>query len=271
LTSNGAAYLVLIVYSVISIVPFIWLLSSSLKPLSANVYSWPPEFIPRPPTLMHYQDLFSIYPFLRFTLNSFGVAAAHVLTNVVLGSMAGYALARLHFPGRELIFYAILATMTMPATVVIVPLFVTAADLGITDSYLGLILPTAVGGFSIFLFRQAFRQVPGEIEDAARVDGASSLQIYARIMFPLVRPTIATVAVFTFYGSWNEFLWPLVILQNDARYTLPLGLAQLQGQLYGNWFQLAAGSVVMMVPVLIIFFGAQRHFVAGLTAGATKG
>lgn len=268
--AHGLLYLFLIVYGIVSLAPLLWLLATSISPSTINVYAWPPR-LPIPPTAAHYREILGVFPVLRWLVNSLGVAAATVLLTLATCSLAGFGLARLRFPGRTAVFYAILGTMMMPFTVVLVPLFLTAGSLHLTNDYGGLVVPFGAGAFAIFLFRQAFLQIPAELEDAARIDGCSTLQMYLRVMLPLVRPTAAVVAIFTFYSSWNNFIWPLVTVNDDSLVTLPLGLAQLQGQLYGNWFQIAAGSVFMLVPVLVLFFAAQRHFIQGLSAGAVKG
>jgi putative chitobiose transport system permease protein len=255
---------------ILAIGPFVYLLLTSLQPPSANPFAWPPE-LPWPPTLQNYSAVLIDYAFPLYALNSLIVAGGTVVLNVLFTSLAGFALARLHFPGRQLIFYAMLTTLTLPFTIIFVPLFVTASRLHLTNSFWGAILPFAVDGFSIFLFRQAFLQIPMDLEDAARMDGANTLQIYWQVMVPLVRPTVATVMVFSFNGAWNNFLWPLAILKKDTLYTMPLGLARLQGLLYGNQYQLAAGSVLVMLPVIIVYLLAQRNFVRGLMGGATKG
>ena len=212
-----------------------------------------------------------IYCPLFATYNTFYIAIATVLINVFLSSMTGFALARMHFRGRQFILYAVLATTMVPFQVLLIPLFIVTLKLGLVDSYAGVILPVAVNAFGIFLLRQAFSTIPKDLEDAARIDGCSDWHIFSRIMIPLVKPALRTLAAFTFVSQWNDFIWPLIVLKNRDLYTLQLGLASLQGVFGVNWRYISAASIIALVPTVLFFLFTQRFFTKGMTAGAVKG
>ncbi|HEY9855822.1 MAG TPA: carbohydrate ABC transporter permease, partial [Stenomitos sp.] len=190
---------------------------------------------------------------------------------VLLASLAAYPLARMRFRGAKGIEAALLATLMVPLPVLMIPLFLLVTRLGLINSYAGLILPTAVNAFGIFLMRNAFQAVPRELEEAALMDGASSWQIFWRVLIPLVTPSLATLAIFDFVAAWGDFLWPLLVLKNPDLYTLPVGIAYLAGTFSANWRLIAAGSVLAILPILLVFLFLQRFFIAGQTAGAVKG
>lgn len=268
---NLVDYLLLILLALVFLGPFYWLVITALKGEGQNVFSYPPQLYPNPPTLQSFLDLWQVGPFHRYLFNSAFAAVAVVLGNVVFCSMAAYPLARMHFFGRDVIFYLILATLIIPFEVTLIPTFVVISQLGWVDTYQALIVPAAVSPFGIFLMRQAFLTIPHELEEAARIDGASEFAIYARIMLPLAAPSLATVAVFVFVAEWNSLLWPAVVLKSQEMLTLPIAITFLDSTFYGGWRQIAAGSVLSILPILAVFLAAQRYFMAGLTAGAVKG
>ncbi|MBJ67189.1 MAG: sugar ABC transporter permease [Gemmatimonadetes bacterium] len=251
--------------------PFAWLLSTALKAESADLFAFPPQWIPDPIVWSNFAKAWDILPFMRYLYNTFYIAIATVVINVFLSSMTGFALARMHFRGRQFILYAVLATTMVPFQVLLIPLFIVTLKLGLVDSYAGVILPVAVNAFGIFLLRQAFSTIPKDLEDAARIDGCSDWHIFSRIMIPLVKPALATLAAFTFVAQWNDFIWPLIVLKNRDLYTLQLGLASLQGVFGVNWRYISAASVIALVPTVLFFLFTQRFFTKGMTAGAVKG
>ena len=268
---TAAAYALLVAVGALLLAPFAWLLSTALKAESADLFAYPPQWIPNPVVWGNFTKAWEILPFELYIFNTFFIAIATVLINLLLSSLAGYALARMRFPGRQAILYTVLATTMVPFQVLLIPLFIVTLKLGLVDSYAGVILPVAVNAFGIFLLRQAFTTIPVDIEDAARIDGCNDLQIYARIMLPLVKPALATLAAFTFVAQWNDFLWPLVVLKNRDLYTLQLGLASLQGVFGVNWRYISAASVISLIPTVLFFLFTQRFFTRGLTSGAVKG
>lgn len=272
-TSFHAApiYALLTAVGAVLLAPFAWLLSTALKPESADLFAYPPQWIPDPVVWRNFARAWSILPFPRYIFNTFFIAFTTVLLTLGLCSLTGYALARMRFRGRQAILYAVLATTMVPFQVLLIPLFIVTLRLGLVDSYAGVILPVAANAFGIFLMRQAFATVPVDLEDAARIDGCGDLAIYARIMLPLVKPALATLAAFTFVAQWNDFLWPLVVLKSRELYTLQLGLASLQGVFGVNWRYLCAASIIALAPTILFFLLTQRFFTRGLAAGAVKG
>ncbi|MDQ3460040.1 MAG: carbohydrate ABC transporter permease [Deinococcota bacterium] len=244
--------------------PFIWMISTSLKSAGA-VFEYPPTFIPDPPRWDNYRRVFEVLPFARFFLNSLFVAAAVTVLQLVTSSLAAYAFARLRFPGRDALFLGYLGTLMIPAQVVIIPNFILLSYLGWIDTYQALILPAAFSAFGTFLLRQYFLTIPGELEDAAVVDGANHFQIYTRVILPLSGPALSALAIFTFLFNWNSFLYPLVVTNSTQMSTLTVGLNTLQGQYNTAWTLLMAGSVIALLPVLVVFIFAQRYFIKGIT------
>jgi putative chitobiose transport system permease protein len=264
-------YALLLCVGAILLAPFSWLLSTALKAESADLFAHPPQWIPDPIVWGNFVKAWDILPFGLYIFNTFFIAITTVLLNLLLCSLTAYALARMRFAGRQAILYIVLATTMIPFQVLLIPLFIVTLKLGLVDSYAGVILPVAVNAFGIFLLRQAFTTIPKDLEDAARIDGCSDWQIYARIMLPLIKPALATLAAFTFVAQWNDFLWPLVILKSREYYTLQLGLASLQGVFGVNWRYISAAAVISLVPTIIFFLFTQRFFTRGLTSGAVKG
>jgi multiple sugar transport system permease protein len=267
-------YAALVVAALVMIVPFYWTLSTSFK-LPGDVFSG--NLIPNPFTLENYQDVFRRLPFATYFVNSVIVSASIVGLNVVFGTAAAYAFAKLRFPGRDLLFFVFLLTLMVPFQVNLIPLYRIMVELhkaipaiGV-DTYFGLIAPSAISVFGIFLMRQFLRSIPDEILESARMDGASEWRILRSIVFPLAAPGMATLAIFTFIGAWNDFLWPLIVTNSDEMRTLPVGLALLARRNTVVWGQTMAGTVVAVAPMVVIFLVLQRRFIEGLTAGSVKG
>ena len=262
-------YALLLFFALVSVGPFLWLVSTSLK--SGNVFAYPPQLLPENPTLEAYITVWNAQDMPRFLWNTVLITFWGVFANVALSATAGYALARVRFPGRNVIFGLILSTLVLPDTVGIIVNFITLARLGLIDTIIGVILPYAVVAINIFILRQAFIGIPSELEDAARIDGASAFGIWWRIMLPLVRPALMTVVIFQFVNMWNLYIWPLIVLQDPDKYPLSVAIASLtQGELSLNFSNIAAATVISIIPVILLFLALQRYFIEGL-AGSVKG
>ncbi|MEM9950373.1 MAG: carbohydrate ABC transporter permease [Chloroflexota bacterium] len=224
-----------------------------------------------PATTANYYRVWTDVNLPRYFLNSFIVAVAVVLLQLLTSSLAAYPLAKMHFAGRDVLFYLILSTLIFPEQLTLIPTYIMAVNyFGFADTLHGLVIPFGANAFGIFLLRQTYQSIPNEIIEAARIDGASEIGIYWRILLPLIRPGLATLAIFSFVGSWNSFLWPLLMLRDEALYTLPIGLAFLEGAFTGNLRTVAAGVVVATLPIIIVFLVFQKQFIKGLS-GAVKG
>jgi len=264
-------YVALTAVAVITVFPFFWMLTTSLKGPADPITSVPPQFIPGDPTLDNYAKVLQNLPIPRFFLNSVVVSVSVGVLNVLVAALAAYPLAKMRFPGREAVFYLLLATLIVPAQLTYIPSFILAVNVfHYYDTLAALIFPNIVSAFNIFLLRQAFRGVPNDLVDAARVDGAGEWTIWWRVLMPIVRPSLAAVAIFTFVSSWNDFLWPSLMLHTRDGMTLPVGLAALQGFFSSDARSIAAGVTMTVVPILAFFVLVQRYFVRGL-AGAVKG
>ncbi|MGZ4718869.1 MAG: carbohydrate ABC transporter permease [Oryzihumus sp.] len=263
-------YAVLTVGLVAVVGPFVWMLLGSFKG-EGELRRVPPTWWPETATLDNYTQLFSKLSFPRFFLNSVLVAAVVTLGNLVFCSMLGYALAKLEFRGKKAVFALVMGTLMVPGMVTFVPLFILVANLGLVDSYPGLILPFLVAPFGVFLMRQFILDLPDDLLDAGRVDGASELRIFRQIILPLCGPALATLGILTFLGSWNNFLWPLVVAQSEDHYTLPVALALYStGQNNTQYGLLLAGATVIVVPVLVVFLAFQRRFIEGIASTGIK-
>jgi len=264
-------YAVLILISLVTVVPFLWIFLTSFKGPLDQIVSVPPQLIPHDPTFDNYVRVWNQLPVGRFFLNSILVAVCTVGLNVLVCSLAAYPLAKMKFRGRDLIFYLLLATIIVPVQLTYIPSFVLAVKVfKYYDTLRAVILPNLASAFNIFLLRQAFRSVPNDLLDAGRIDGASELRIWWGIVLPVVRPSLATVAIFTFVNSWNDFFWPSLMLHTREQMTLPVGLMALQGMFTSDFRGIAAGVTMVVVPILIFFIALQRQFIRGLT-GAVKG
>ncbi|WAL62835.1 carbohydrate ABC transporter permease [Thermocoleostomius sinensis] len=253
------------------LLPLIWLTSTAFKSPTENIFQFPPQFIPQQPTVQNFVKVWQTNPFGRYLFNSSVVAVLTVGLNLLLCSLAAYPLARLQFRGRELIFSLIVSTILIPFQIVMIPLYILTVQLGLRNTYLGLIFPAIASAFGIFLLRQAFQGVPKELEEAARMDGCSELGIWWFVMLPSIRPALVTLAIFVFIGSWSDFLWPLLVLDQPDYYTLPLGVAKLAGAFSLDWRLIAAGSVISIAPILLFFGLMQRYIVPTETGSGVKG
>jgi multiple sugar transport system permease protein len=263
-------YVVLTGGLVVLVGPFVWMLLGSFRP-DRELKQVPPAWLPQDPTLENYRTLFTALDFPTYLVNSAVVAGVVTVGNLVFCSMLGYALAKLHFPGRRIVFGLVIGTLMVPPVVVLVPLFVLVSNLGMVNSYPGLIFPFLAGPFGVFLMRQFIQSLPDELIHAARVDGAGEWRIFRSIIMPLCKPALATLGILTFLTSWNNFLWPLVVAQSEERYTLPVALAiYAVGENKADYGLLMAGSVVIIVPVLVVFLVLQRHFVRGIAMTGIK-
>ncbi|KKI98342.1 carbohydrate ABC transporter permease [Prochlorothrix hollandica] len=265
-------YLVLGSLAIVMLLPLLWLASTALKSPSENIFAFPPQFFPQQPTLENFKRVWEVEPlFGRYFFNSAIVASLTVLFNVILCSLAAYPLARLDFRGRELIFSLVVATIMIPFQIIMIPLYILMFKLGLLNSYGGVILPSLASAFGIFLMRQAFKGVPKELEEAARIDGCSELGIWWHVMLPAVRPATITLALFVFIGAWGDFLWPLIVLRDQEMYTLPLGVSTLASSLSRDERLVAAGSVLSIVPIVVVFLLLQRYILPTQSSSGLKG
>jgi len=265
----AAQYAGLGVLAVGTTFPFVWLLATSLRS-TGTVVSFPPVLIPHPPTLANYAGVWATMPLARFFANTVYITGVGILLTVVVSAMAGYPLARMRFPGRDVIFYAIVGSLMLPQHVGLILNFVTLMRLHMVDTYAAVYLPSAASVFGIFLLRQAYLTIPAEIEDAARIDGAGEFRLWGQIMLPLVAPALATLAIIEFSGYWNSFLWPLIVLKSPEKFPLAVGLLYLSGLFAYNTRYIAAGAVLMTLPTIAVFLVLQRYFLRGITIGAVK-
>jgi multiple sugar transport system permease protein len=264
-------YGLLVVGMILVAGPFLWMVLGSVKTQS-ELLQLPPTWWPEAPTLANYERLFERLNFPRFFFNSTVVAVAITAGNLVFCSMIGYALAKLDFAGRNQLFLLVMATLMVPQGVIIVPLFILMANLGLVDTHAGLILPFAAGAFGVFLMRQFMMGIPDELLEAARVDGATEWYLFWRIVMPLSGPALATLGILTFMSSWNMFTWPLVVSTSENMYTLPVALATFsRGQFSSDYGLLMAGSLVIVLPILIVFMVLQKHFTQGIATTGLKG
>lgn len=250
--------------------PFVWMAISSLKP-EREIRDVPPTWWPETITLDNFRGLFSRLDFPLYFFNSALVAALVMVGNLLFCSLVGYALAKLRYPGKRALFLAVLGMLMVPGMVTFVPQFVLVSNMGLTNTYAGLILPFLVGPFGVFLMRQFLQSIPDELIEAARVDGAGEFRIFWRVVLPLCRPALAALGILTFLASWNNFLWPLVVATTEDKYTLPVALALYSvGENERNYGLLLAGAVVVVLPVLIVFLLLQRHFMRGIATTGIK-
>lgn len=274
---NMWIHAILIFVSILSIFPFIWLLSTSLKGAGENIFAYPPTIVPKDFTFANYIGVWHKVDLMRYFVNSMVVAGGTVLLNLILSSLAGYPLARMEFKGEKIAFFSILATIMVPFQAIMLPVYLITLKLHLVDSvndtmgFIGLVMPFAVSAFGIFLMRQAFMTIPREMEEAAIVDGCNVFQVFWKVLLPMVKPSLAVLAIFTFIGSWGEFLWPSIVLTKEAMYTLPVGVNNLQGMFSSNWRFIAAGSIISTIPIIIFFLAMQKYFISGENDGAIKG
>ena len=271
LAEGAVWYAILISIAIVTILPFVWMLLTSLKGPQDAIFSVPPQILPEHPTLANYAKVLDTLPILAFFRNSIVVSVSVTVLSVLVTALAAYPLAKMRFRGREFIFYLLLATLIVPVQLTYIPSFILAVNVfHYDDTLLALIFPNLASAFNIFLMRQAFKSVPNDLIEAARMDGAREIRIWWSVLLPIVRPSLATVAIFTFVTSWNDFLWPSLMLNTRDGMTLPVGLAALQGLFSSDFRSIAAGVTMTIVPILVFFIAFQRQFVRGL-AGAIKG
>ena len=262
---------ILLLLALLVLLPLMWLVSTSLKGPNEDIFTSPPALLPAQPSLAAYGQLFAANPMLTYLRNSAVVSALAVLANLLFCSLAAYPLARLRFRGRGLVLALVVATILIPFQVVMIPLYLLMVQLGLRNTLWALILPQAATAFGIFLLRQSFLGVPVELEEAARIDGCTPLGAWWNVMIPAARSDLITLAMFVFIGSWSDFLWPLIILDDPGLYTLPLGLQQLASSFSLDWRLVAAGSVVSILPVLVLFLTLQRYILPSARGDAVKG
>jgi multiple sugar transport system permease protein len=264
------AHVLLGLGAIATLAPLAWMVSASLMPTGdANAY--PPRFFPRTVTFEHYLALFTRLDLARNFLNSVLITVLATVGSVVVNSLAGYAFAKLPFPGRDRVFRGLTLALVVPAQVGMLPLFLLLRELGFVNTYAGALIPYLASVFGIFMIRQYALSLPDELLDAARVDGAGEFRIFRTIVLPLIRPILVTLAAFTFLNAWNDFMWPLVVLSDSAKYTLPVALANLVGEHVQDTELMMAGSVVTTLPALLVFLAFQRIYVKGIMAGSLKG
>ncbi len=264
-------HLLLVVGSIVMLIPFLWTISSSFKDVT-DIFNFPPSLWPASPVFSNYTDLFSKAPFVRWYLNSIGVAAVSTALAVFFSALAGFGFAKYDFRGRALLFKVLIGTLIVPGQLVLIPLFIMMSKIGWLDSYAALIVPGMAPAFGIFLMRQFMvNSVPTEILDAGRIDGSSEFGLFFRLVLPLARPAIGALTIFTFLGSWNSFIWPLIILRSADKYTLPIGLQNLLGLYNQEYGMILAAAFLVALPIIVLFVLMQRQFIAGLTVGSVKG
>jgi multiple sugar transport system permease protein len=262
--------LLLVLAAAAALMPLLWMVSVSvMEPSAAGTF--PPPFLPTHPTFENYRRLFFHAGMSRWLLNSFMVATGVTLISLWFNVTAGYAFAKLRFAGRDRIFRALLGALVIPSQVSMIPLFIMLKQLHLVNTFAGVMVPMLASVFGIFLVRQYARTLPDELIEAARIDGAGDLRIFVQIILPLLKPIIVTLAVFTFLATWNDFMWPLIVLTGQNHYTLPVALAALSRQHFEDSGMLMAGSVVTVLPVLLLFLALQRYYIQGLLAGSVKG
>jgi len=263
-------YALLILGAVLALLPMVWMLSASLMP-SGEASTFPPHFFPSRVTFAHYSDLFTRLNLGKYLLNSAFVALVVTFASLAINSMAGYAFAKLRFRGRDRLFRMLSTGLVLPVQVAMLPLFLLLKNLHLINTYWGVIIPGMASIFGIFLVRQYALAIPDEMLDAARVDGASEFRIFWSIVVPGIVPILATLSIWTFLATWNDFMWPLIVLSDESHYTLPVALANLAGEHVQDTELMMAGSVLTVIPVMLVFLFLQRYYIQGVMAGSVKG
>ncbi|NUN64898.1 carbohydrate ABC transporter permease [Pseudanabaena biceps] len=259
--SNIPQFVVLIAIATLTVFPLLWLISTAFKSPTENIFQSVPQLLPAQPTFENFIKVWRNSRFDLYLWNSFLVSSITVILNLLFCSLAAFPLARLDFKGRDPIFWAIVGTTMIPFQITMIPLYILAVNLNLKNTYAGLIFPYVISAFGIFLLRQAFQSVPKEMEEAARMDGCSSVGIWWHVMLPAASPALITLAIFTFVAMWGDFLWPLVIVDKVELYTLPRGIASLASAFSEDWRLIAAGSAISMLPVFIVFIFLQRYII----------
>jgi multiple sugar transport system permease protein len=263
-------YILLLLGAAIALLPMIWMISASLMP-PGEASTFPPHFLPSKVTLEHYTSLFTRLSIGRYLFNSALIAIIVTTTSLLINGMAGYAFAKLRFRGRDRLFKALSGGLVLPVQVAMLPLFLLLKNMGLINTYWGVIIPGMSSIFGIFLVRQYALAIPDEMLDAARVDGASEFRIFWSIVVPGIVPILATLAIWTFLATWNDFMWPLIVLSDESHYTLPVALANLAGEHVQDTELMMAGSVITIIPVMLVFLFLQRYYIQGVMAGSVKG
>jgi multiple sugar transport system permease protein len=267
---NFAAYVFLILITAGMLLPFLWTVSTALKP-PGQVFIYPPQWIPNPITWKNFATAWNRVPFGSFLMNSAFVSISVVLLQLFTCSLSAYAFARMEFPGRDQLFLLYLATLMIPGQVVIIPNFILMRYLGWLDTYRAMILPAAFSAFGTFLLRQFFLTIPYELEEAARIDGCSRFGLYWRIIIPLAKPALASLAIFTFRSQWNAFLWPLIVVNDTAKMPIQVGLSFFRGMYDVQWELMLAGTLIALIPTLVVFALGQRYFTQGIALSGLGG
>lgn len=270
ISGNIGFYMISIILSVIVMIPFFWMLSTSLKSKGA-LMALPVQWIPEEPTLDAYVQIFKRFPFLRAVGNSLFITVSYTLITILSSSMAAFAFTKIRFPFADGIFKIYLASMMIPTQVTLIPLFIIMNRMNLTDTYASVICPSLFKAFGIFLLVQNMRSVPNDFIEAAQIDGAGTWYIYRKIMLPLSAPAIATLAITTFMDSWNDYLWPLVMLSDRNKMTITLALNSLNGQYATEYNVLMAGSLISMIPIIVVYIGANTRMKSGIMVGGVKG
>lgn len=265
------SYVVLTLIAVFTIVPFVWTLSTALKGPNESIFSMPPKFIPDEITFQNFVTVWNTLPMPLYIWNSVIITFFGMLLPILIATLAGFPLARMKFKGRNIVFIIIIATMMIPAESTMIPIYLILNKMNLLGTFTGVVLPTAVNAFGIFLMRQAFMNIPKEIEESAIIDGANVFQVWWRILIPMVKPMMATLGILSFIGAWNSFLWPLIILNDESKYPLTLGLYKLDGAFEASTREVATGSIIALIPVLIVFLMLQKHFINSSSSGSVKG
>ncbi|MFC5470720.1 carbohydrate ABC transporter permease [Cohnella suwonensis] len=266
---NALTHLILAAASVILVFPFVWMLSGAFKE-KLEAVKMPPKLLPSHWNFDNFNTIVQFFPLYRFLLNSVVVAVATTVLQLLICAMAAYAFAKIPFRGRQGVFVLFLTTMMVPSQVTLVPLFILFSQTNLTDTYAGLILPGLFSAYGTFLLRQNIMTIPGELMEAAFMDGASYYRVFRSVVLPLVKPTLAALTIFAFMSSWNSFLWPLIATHSKELMTLPLGLSRLQGKWSTDWNLLMAGNVVSFIPIFVVYLFAQRYFIKGMTMTGIK-
>ena len=263
-------YVLLLLLAFVMLIPFVWMLSASLK-FNKDIFVIPFEWIPSQPQFRNYVDIWTKIPLARFTMNTVKLTVIVTLLQLFTSSFAAYAFSKLQFKGRNVLFLAYVATIAVPWQVYMVPQFMFMRSLGLADTHLAIIILQAFSAFGVFLMKQFYEGIPDSLCEAARIDGMSEYQIYAKIMLPLSKPALSTLLIFTFVNTWNDFLGPLIYLTTESKKTLQIGLKMFISQYSAEYGLIMAASVLSLIPVLVVFLALQKYFVAGITTGAVKG
>lgn len=267
---TGLLYAALFTASALALLPMVWMVAASFMH-AGEANTFPPHLVPQHPTLEHYRMLFTRLNLGRYLLNSTIVASVITVVSLLINSMAGYAFAKLRFRHRDRLFRFLTLGLVIPVQVSMLPLFLLLRELGLVNTYWGVIIPGLASIFGIFLIRQYALSIPDDLIDAARIDGAGEFRIYWSIVMPVIRPILATLAIWTFLSTWNDFMWPLIVLSDESMFTLPVALANLSGERVQDTELMMAGSVLTVLPVLFVFLVLQRYYVEGITMGSVKG